>query len=113
MAFKAQTIKLMVKPNSHRLIISLGEKITLFCSAQYNFMHGKIMIAGIKIQPQSVNFSNEKDIFEISSDDAAKLMNRLARKSFNGSISLATPAIRNKWDTRVSFTAKDFESKKR
>lgn len=106
---KSQIIKLTIKPNSHRIIVSLGQAVTLFCSAQYNFMLGKINMAGIKIQPYSVNFSSEQDVFEISSDDAAKLMNRLARRTFNGSIGLATPAIQTKWDTRVSFIAKDFE----
>lgn len=106
---KKQTINLTIKPNSHRLIVSLGDAVTLFCSAQYKFMQGNINVAGVKIQPESVNFSSEQDTFEISSIDAAKLMNRLARKTFNGSISLAAPAIQTKWDTRVSFAAKDFE----
>lgn len=107
---KKQTINLTIKPNSHRLIVSLGEKVTLFCSAQYKFFQGRIHIAGIIIEQAGAKFTTEQDEFVIENSDAAKLMNLLARKAFQGSISLAAPVISNKWDRRISFAAKDFEN---
>lgn len=110
MKLQSQKIKLTIKPNAHRLIITLGEKVSLFCSARYNFSLGKIHLAGIDILPESVNMNHEQDVFDILTDDAARLLSRLSRvKTFNASLSMAAPHIQTKWDTRVSFTAKDFE----
>jgi len=106
---KNQVINLTIKPNSHRLSVSLGDKVSLFCSAQYKFFQGRIHIAGIIIDQSGAKFTAVQDVFVIDSIAAAKLMNRLAKKSFQGSISLAEPSIQNKWDGQISFAAKDFE----
>ena len=107
-------IRLEITPNSHRLIIAFGDKVKLFCSAKFSIVENTLVMPPLKITfvyKQSSDYSQQpaKYVFWITPDDAARLLTRLARPAYGASISFAEPHIMAKWETRVTFTAKDFE----
>ncbi len=108
MKTQKRRIRLEIMPNSHRLIILFAGKVKVFCSAKANVTHEAVIIAGIKI----AYFSWERDVksytFNITTADAARLLNRLARPAYDAQLDFAIPRLAAKWETRIEFIAEDF-----
>lgn len=102
------TIKLTIKPNSHRLAVAFGDRVRLFCSARASVTEKAVVIAGIKIVYLSWLESGSGNVFEITASDAARLINRLSRPAYDAALDFACPSIAHKWEARIEFEAEDF-----
>jgi hypothetical protein len=98
-------------PNNHRVNMSFGNKVNLFTSVKYSVSGNTLNIAGIKIilADKIKQTGDGETVFMITTDDAARLMNKLARLIHNTHFNMVESRLMTKWETWVAFVAVDFE----
>lgn len=105
------TIQLKMITRGGRVNLTFGNKVNVFSSVKYSVTGNILKIAGFSVTLTGEIKQNRdgETVFPITTDDAARLMNKLTRQIHNTKLNLAEWELSDKFDAGISFAAADFE----